>query len=224
MGKYSNTVNNKSLRKKKIPLNLLLLFGNKKIKDFIRAKFKNKNDQYLTLYISKKYAKMIILELYRRYKNYLKKDFPNIIKTKRNKSCIKLPKQNLNYVSIKKENINHKNEDYFCKNIYKGEDLREEISNINKRNCSHIPHLFEPYKFTPNICEKYDNCFIKSIDCRKNELYSPIYNKKDNLSTESSLYSSSNKNNNNKTNKIYFVTYFPNKVHKKHNLFNVYHL
>ena len=225
MGKWANTTKQNSLRKIKLPLKLLL-FWLKKIKKFIKEKNKDKDEniEYPTIYISQKYPKMSILELYGRIKNHLKKHYPNIynrIKSKRNESLIK-SSIHLNNDSNTKESLNdNKNDDDECffRNIYKGRELTEEIKNINKRNCSHIKHLFEAYKFEPNISEKYDNCFIQIIDCRK-DFHKNI--NKDNLSTESSLSSSTNKNN--KINKIRFVTHFPNNFNQNYNLFKINHL
>ena len=229
MGKLAETKKQKSLRKTKISLKLLLLLL-KKIREYIKEKNKNKDkdktDEYPTIYISKKYPKMSILELYRIIKNHIKEYFPNIynrIKSKRKEFLTKSPIFLYNDSNqVESLNDNKNGDDWFFINIYKGRELTEEIIDINERNCSHIKNLFESYKFEPNILKKYDKCFIQIVDCRKNGLDSHINNKKDNLSTESSILSSSNKNN--KINKIHFVTHFLNNKRKAYNLFKINHL
>ena len=229
MGKWAESKKQKSLRKTKISLKLLLLLL-KKIREYIKEKNKNKDkdktDEYPTIYISKKYPKMSILELYRIIKNHLKEHFPNIynrIKSKRKEFLTKSPIFLYNDSNqVESLNDNKNSDDWFFRNIYKGRELTEEIIDINERNCSHIKNLFESYKFEPYILEKYDNCLIQIIDCRKDKLDFPRNNKKDNISIQSSLSSSSNKNN--KITKIHFVTHFPNNIGKAYNLFKTNHL
>ena len=79
MIKYSIASKPDSSRKIHIPLKSLL-FWHKKIEGYINKK-KQDNDEnfeYPTIYISKKYPKMSILELSKRIKNHIRKHFPDL--------------------------------------------------------------------------------------------------------------------------------------------------
>ena len=228
MVKYSIGSKPDSSRKIHIPLKSLL-FWHKKIEGYInKVKKDNKeNFEYPTVYISKKYPKMSILELSKRIKNHIRKHFPEVynILNKKEKEDIKEPKESLTSEKnecIQKEEIiiKEKDEDIY-KNVYRGIELSNEIKNINEMNCSHMKDLFKSYKFEQNIAEKYDNNFVKIIICNKDDTYSSI-NKKDDSST-TSISSVSNLSKENKKNKIRFVTHLQNKQ-IKNKLFNVFSL
>ena len=204
MVKYSPIASNKSSRRMNIPLKLILFWYNR-IKNYIDKQNVNKNEnfEYPTLFISKKYPKMSILELYIRIRNHLKKHYPNIY-NKLNPST-KVSQANKEFIKIKEEEKKeNKNEEILYEIIFKGKELSDEIKHVNEINCSKIKHLFKSYKFDERISEKYNNCFIKIIDLSKNGLDISSTNKRDELSTTSILSSSSNDNN---KNKISFVTH-----------------
>ena len=234
MIKYSIASKPDSSRKIHIPLKSLL-FWHKKIEGYINKKKQDnvENFEYPTIYISKKYPKMSILELSKRIKNHIRKHFPdvyNILNKKEKEEKEEKPKESLNKENkenkevVKKEEIIQIEEDDdedIYKNTYRGIELSNEIKKINEMNCSHINDLFKSYKFEDKIAEKYDNSFVKIIICNKDNSDSSI-NKKDDSSTTSisSISTSSNKN---KKNKINFVTHLQNKQLKP-KLFNIYSL
>ena len=225
MVKHSTLSNPKSSGRIKIPLKHLL-FWNRKIKEYICIKRKNKeNIECQTIYISKKYPKMGILDLYRRIQNHLKKHYPNIY-NKLNRDIRESSLNNSN--KIKKDSIEiklkdakeNKDEEILFRNIYKGRELTEMIQHINELNCIKINNIFESFKFEENIALKYDNCFVKQVICDKDESEISINSRKDDLSTSSNLSSSTNESFN-KIRKIHFVTHLSNNNYRKRNFIRI---
>ena len=216
MVKYCPTISNKSSKRINIPLKLILFWYNK-IKNYINKQNINKNEnyEYPTLYISKKFPKISILELYIRINNHLKKHFPKIYNKLNQTNKVTLQKNE----SIKMEDKKDKKDEKINYEIkYKDKELSDEIKYINEKNCSNLKYLFKSYKFDKSISEKYNNCFIKIIDLSKNSLDISSTNKKEKLSNTSLLSSSLNKNN---KNKIIFVTHL-SRPSLKSKLFKTY--
>ena len=225
----------------KIPLKTII-FWYKKISSYIKSRniklFENK--ECPTIYISKKYPNMSILELYQRITHHLIKYFPNIyqkLNSNTKKCLIKLKKNPED--SIQKEKDNNKessNNIKSNKNIYvliksrKRNKLSEKIKHINEKNCEKIKNLFESHKFDNDISEKYNNCTIKEILLKNKDNHNDNNNSNDNEDDdESSSVSIDDVSpcTNNTTassysytsNKINFVTHFRN-IPKKSKYFN----
>ena len=84
----------------------LILFWYNKIKNYIliqQQKNKNNYSDYPTIYISRKYPKINILELYHRINNHLMKYFPNIY-TKLNPEVKELKNKNENNFQEERNN------------------------------------------------------------------------------------------------------------------------
>ena len=207
MVKYPAIPSISSPPKIRIPLKVII-FWYKKISSYINSKkissFENR--ECPTIYISKKYPKMSILELYERIKHHLSKYFPDIyqkLNSNPNKKCLiklkKIPKE-LNDTN-KENNIELSNNNKTKKNIYvliktgKKNKFSEKIRLKNEKNCEIIKHLFEPHKFDENILEKYNNCTIKEILLinNKNENNNEN-NEKDNDKNDDNNESSSSNN------------------------------
>ena len=235
MVKTVKTAPNKPAKKFHLPMRLIL-FWHKKLKTYIYSqKNKDKNFQFPTIYISPKYPKMNILELYQRIQNHLMKHFPNIYNklnsnNKKHKDKIESDSQkqkdvklnnsenennkNINNNSIKlvdeKYDEMSKNQELKLKNSNIDFTLSEEIKLINESNCCQIENLFKSHKFENDVSEKYDNYFVKVILLKntKNEL-SSNKNKLENSPSKSASTISSNESNKS-NNKINFVTYCKN--------------
>lgn len=186
MVKYSVLNNSQSSPRLRIPLKLII-FWYKKIKSYINTHNTNliNSKECPTLYISKKYPKMSILELYQRINNHLIKYFPKIhsqLNSNSNmKRCIvKLKKEKVNLKEKEKKENNEKdvkisnNEEsnktpYILINLGKKNENMEKIKSLNEKNCEKIKHLFESHKFDEKIYEKYNNCSVKEILIDDNE-------------------------------------------------------
>ena len=157
-----------------MPLKSLFLWY-KKFKEYVTLlkNNKKKNIEYPTIYVSKKYPKMDILELYKIIKKRLIRNFPYIykkFKIKNKETLIQVNKNNIKECSTKKNDIKEKENRIILNNININKtNLLEDIKIINEMNCSYIKHLFESHKFSENI-EKYDNCFVKSINIIKKKV------------------------------------------------------
>lgn len=235
MVKMIKTAPNKPAKKFHLPMRLIL-FWHKKLKAYIYTqKSKDKNFQFPSIYISPKYPKMNILELYQRIQNHLMKHFPNIynklnsnnkmLKDKNERDSQKKKdfginnsenenNKNINNNSIKladeKYDEINENQELKLKNSNNDFILSEEIKLINESNCCQIQDLFKSHKFTDDVSEKYDNYFVKVILLKnpKNEI-SSSKNKPENSPSKSASTISSNENNKS-NNKINFVTYSKN--------------
>ena len=217
--------------KLRIPLKLLI-FWYKKISSYLTSQKFNqvKNKECPTIYISKKYPKMTILELYQRIEHHLMKYFPDIYHkiNSETKNCLIKLKKNPLESNIKETIIKHdkesKNEEVNKKafvliNLKKKNRPSQKILLSNEKNCSKIKHLFECHKFNDDIYEKYNNCYIKEILLKDNnnddeDSTSSILD--DVTPCNSTLSTSSNINFNNKIN---FVTHFRN-IPRKSQYFN----
>lgn len=213
----------------RIPLKLLI-FWYKKIASYLNSQKSNqiKNKECPTIYISKRYPKMTILELYQRIEHHLMKYFPDIyhkINTDTKNCLIKLKKNPLE--SNVKEKIINRDKELNNKKanqkafvlIKKNNKPSQKILLSNEKNCSKIKHLFESHKFNDDICEKYNNCYIKEILIKDNN------NNDDDDSTSSILDDVTPCNSTSSTssvsfnNKINFVTHFRN-IPRKSKYFN----
>ena len=152
----------------------------------------------LTIFISKKYPRIGFLELYKIIKKRLiKRNFSFLY----NSSILKNK-----YITPINTN---KNEIFIGYNRSKRE-LSKLIKTFNEINLSHQKHYFES-KFNQNS-NKYENCFIKNIDCNKknsNKLNSSKIskmNKKEFSSSSLKLSISSYGINKNINNKIRFFS------------------
>ena len=226
MVKYPVTQSNSSSPKIRIPLKVII-FWYKKISSYINSKNISsiENRECPTLYISKKYPKMSILELYERISHHLSKYFPDIynkLNANTNKKClIKLKKIGKEINEKNKEtNTKPKNDNKTKKKLYvlitgKKNKSSEKIRHINEKNCKNIKHLFEPHKFDEDIIEKYNNCTIKEILLKDDKKESADDNDKDNESSSSNIdnvspckSTSSNSSSSLNFNKINFLTHF----------------
>lgn len=174
MVKYSKVSNKIFTIKLKMPLKTLLLW-HKKCKEYIKLlkSNKNKNIEYPTIYISKKYQKMDCLELCKIIKGGLKKYITYIfqnINAVNKESLIHLNKQTIKEYPNKALDIKEKEQkqEIILKNINIS-NLSEDIKIVNELNCSHMKHLFESHIFSENS-EKYDNCFVKQISINKKKI------------------------------------------------------
>ena len=235
MVKYSVIPSNSSSPKIRIPLKIII-FWYKKISSYINSKNISsiENRECPTLFISKKYPKMSILELYERISHHLSKYFPNIynkINANTNKKCIiklkKIPvERNENN---KEKNEESSNNNLKNKNIYvliksRKNKISEKIRLRNEKNCQNIKHLFEPHKFDEEILEKYNNCTIKEILLMKDKKEDDDAN--DSESSSSSIdnvlpckSTSSTSSSSLNFNKINFLTHFQ-KTPKKSKYFS----
>ena len=212
----------------RIPLKLLI-FWYKKIASYLNSQKFNqiKNKECPTIYISKRYPKMTILELYQRIEHHLMKYYPDIyhkINTEAKNCLIKLKKNPLesNIKDNMKQDKESKNTEVKQKAfvlIKKKNKPSQKILLSNEKNCSKIKHLFESHNFNDDICEKYNNCYIKEILLKDN-------NNDDDDSTSSILddvtpcnSTSSTSTNINCNNKINFMTHFRN-LPRKSKYFN----
>ena len=228
MVKYPVTQSNSSSPKIRIPLKVII-FWYKKISSYINSKNISsiENKECPTLYISKKYPRMSILELYERISHHLSKYFPNIynkLNANTNKKClIKLKKIRKEINGKNKEtSTKPKNDNKTKKNLYvlisgKKNKSSEKIRHINEKNCKNIKHLFESHKFDEDILEKYNNCTIKEILLTddKKESIDDNGNDNDNESSSSNIdnispckSTSSNSSSSLNFNKINFLTHF----------------
>ena len=167
----NNNINNS--KRIKIPIRLLI-FWYKKIKAFINTQNLNliKNKECPTIYISKKYPKMSILELYQRINNHLNKYYPNIyqklnsniekclIKATQKTDRKKSPEKS-NNVEPKKEE--KKKELYILIKIEEKNTYLEEKIKSNEKSCKKIEHLFKQYEFEEEIYEKYNDHYVDYI-------------------------------------------------------------
>ena len=235
MVKYSAMPGITSPHKIRIPPKLLL-FWYKKISSYLSSQKSNpiKDRECPTIYISKRYPKMTILELYQRIEHHLMKYFPNIyhkINSKTKKCLIKIKKNpldsNLNENIIKNDNESNNEESnkkpLVLINSRKRNKYTENILLSNEKNCSKIKHLFESHKFDDDIYEKYDKCYIKEIlikdpnnNNNDNDDDSNSSNLDDITPFTSTSYSSSNITINNKVN---FLTHL-RKIPRKSKYFN----
>ena len=185
MVKCSTDSNSALSPRLKIPLKTII-FWYKKISSYIKSRniklFENK--ECPTIYISKKYPNMSILELYQRISHHLSKYFPNIyqkLNSNSKKCLIKLKKNPEESNPKEKENkenennIESSNNTKSNKNMYvliklrKRNKITEKIKQKNEKNCEKIKYHFESHKFENDISEKYNNCKIKEIVLKNND-------------------------------------------------------
>ena len=178
MVKYSILQTTSSSRRIKIPIKIII-FWYKKIKSYINTQNINliNSKECPTIYISKKYPRMSILELYQRINNHLLKYYPKVYQklNSNTKRClIKLKKHT---VKLKeKENIEKTDKTVIIQNsveskktpcilisLGKKNKHSEKIKSLNEKNCQNIKHLFRQHKFEDDIYEKYNNCYVKEI-------------------------------------------------------------
>ena len=167
----NNNINNS--RKIRIPIRLLL-FWYKKIKAFINTQNLNliKNKECPTIYVSKKYPKMSILELYQRINNHLNKYYPNIyhkLNSNNEKSLLKPPKNNVQKENPEKSNDLEPQKEEKKKELYvlikieeKNTYLEEKIKS-NEKSCKKIEHLLKQYEFGEEIYEKFNEHYVDCI-------------------------------------------------------------
>ena len=167
----NNNINNS--RKTRIPIRLLL-FWYKKIKAFINTQNLNliKDRECPTIYVSKKYPKMSILELYQRINNHLNKYFPNIyhkLNSDTENYLIKPPENNEQKESQEKSNAvepkkeEKKKELYILIKIEEKNIYLEEKMKSNEKSCKKIEHLLKQYEFGEEIYEKYNDHYVDCI-------------------------------------------------------------
>ena len=228
MVKYSIVPGNHSSSKFRISLRSLIFYYTK-ISEYINTRNFNlsKNKECPTIYISKKYPKMSIIELYQRIDHHLNKYFPSIyekLNTNKKKCIVKLKKEPID--SNKKEkikesskNIIPKKNAYVLISLGKKNKYSEKIKKSNEKNCEKIKHLFQPHTFNNDIYEKYNNCSIKEIllENKNNDDESSSSDIDDVSSCKSISTSSTSTIISN--NKINFVTHFKN-IPRKSKYFN----
>ena len=182
MSKRSKALNDKSKVFSKIPIRIIL-FWYKAIRNYI-IKLKNENKdneeniEFPTINFGRT-KKMNILELYIKIRNHIKKHSPlihNKIKASNKETINKGDKATEKTEPIKNEsedkNKNEKNfsntfkvKKFIFGDIYRDEDLSDEIKTINEINCINIIHLFKSYKFDEETAKNFDNYFVKMIVC-----------------------------------------------------------
>ena len=219
-----------------------IIFWYKKISSYIKSRnFRQlENRECPTIYISKKYPNMSILELHQRISHHLSKYFPNIyqkLNSNTKKCLIKLNKNPEKTNQKENENNNESSKNTKSnKNIYiliklrKKNKLSEKIKLKNEKNCSKIKNLFESHKFENDISDKYNNCTIKEILLKNTDNINGNNNKdnNDNNNEESSISiddvtpcssHSTSSTYSFTSNKINFLTHFRN-IPKKSKYFN----
>lgn len=229
--KAKNYIND--TRRIKIPIRLIL-FWRKKIKSYINSHILKiiKNKEYPTIYISKEFPKMSILELYERINNHLNKYFP-IIYQKLNsntKSCEmnikKEPSGKTDISPPKKET--KKNEIVLLKESKK-DKYSKDIMSSNKKSRQKIKHHFNNDKLdNGNYNQSYrNNIFIEinhgnnNENKNVNELDTNSTNSNSNSIKDLSPSKSSTTSSSSifKKNKFNFVTHYEN-VERKSKYFN----
>ena len=192
MVKYITSISISPPHKFKIPIKVII-FWYKKISSYINSRKLSliENKECPTIYISKRYPKMSIIELYERISHHLSKYFPSLyhkLNSNKKNCLIKIKKvQNDSNLKTKEEKYKlsnneikpNKNFYVLIKNTEKNEHT-EKIKRLNEKKCEKLKHLFEPHKFENDILEKYNNCTIKEILLRNND------NENDNESSSSS--------------------------------------
>ena len=167
----NNSINNS--RRIKIPIRLLI-FWYKKIKAFISTQNLNliKSKECPTVYISKKYPKMSILELYQRINNYLSKYYPSIyhkLNSNTEKKCLIKPQKNEPKETQEKSNTvdpmkeGRKKELYVLIKIEEKNDYLEEKILSNEKSCKKIEHLLKQYEFGEEIYKKYNDHYVDCV-------------------------------------------------------------
>ena len=214
-----------STSKYKIPLKLLIFYY-KRISSYIRTRNLNlfTNKEFPTIYISKKYPNMSILELHQRISHHLIKYYPSIYEklNSNSKKCIvKLKKEPIGtieneIINESSKNIIYNKNAYVLINLGIKNKLSEKIKLSNEKNCEKIKHLFQPHIFNDDICEKYNNCSVKEILLEENNNNIDDESSSNDLDNVSpcktiSTYSSSIIIPNNKIN---FLTHFKNAPRK----------
>lgn len=146
-----------------------MFFYYKKLKEFLHKNNISENNSLSskTIYVSKKYPKMDILELYLKLKKYLIKHFQEI------KDIISSTK-----IKKEKEEQEKKNDDDKRGYIYNNQisDIYERVKTINESNLSHRDDYFKTYILNEQNYEKYNNHFVKSINIRKKTNFIRIKN------------------------------------------------
>ena len=244
MVKYSVLSNTPYTPRIRIPLKLII-FWYKKIKSYINTQNMNliNSKECPTLYISKKYPRMSILELYQRINNHLIKYFPKIyhkLNSNKKRCLVKLKKETINNKEIEKKENNEKNVNvpnneesnktpYILISLGKKKYNNEKIKLLNEKSCEKVKHLFEPHKFNDEVYENYNNCYVKEIlldDNKNNDNDNNNENENENETSslsiedvspiESTSFSSSTGFN---SNRINYLTHFKN-IPRKSKYFN----
>ena len=238
MVKFLESQTNPSSRRLNLPIKLIIYLY-KRLSVYIKSKNFDTLDkeQCPNIFVSNKYPRMSILELYQRINHHLIKYFPDIHQklNSNNKKYIIKQKGNSNDNNKKSEkNINNIN-DFEKSNIIKEEKtsdiiidikndntLSEDIKLLNEQNCQGLNHLFKPHKFDDEICNKYNNCFVKEVLIKNDDnnimnLNHLEINNNSNISPSKSTSSISSKYHKNKVN---YLTYSKNFVIKKSKYFN----
>jgi len=160
--KAKNYIND--TRRIKIPIRLIL-FWRKKIKSYINSHILKiiKNKEYPTIYISKEYPKMSILELYERINNHLNKYFPIIYQklnsnTKNGLMNIKKdPQGEIDISPPKKETKKNK---LALIQESKKDKYSKEIMSSNKKSQQKIKQHLNNDKLSNG---KYNQCYRNNI-------------------------------------------------------------
>lgn len=105
----------------------------------------------------KKYLLNLILYMYKKIKS---RKIETLLSTKKtnkkeysiNKKEVKQVKEKENKITLNKVNITN---------------LSNNIKKVNEKNFPHIKQFFNSYTFSDKIIEKYDNHFVKLINCNK---------------------------------------------------------
>lgn len=223
-----------SYRRFNLPLKLII-FWYKRLSIFINSKkFENiRKEEYPKIFISHKYPQMSILELYQRINHHLFKYFPDIFRKlnsnnkeyiiKQNKHSYddKESENNKNIINDfeKPKNLTDEKTSDIIIDLKNHNELSKDIKLLNEKNCNKINHLFKPHKFTNEICEKYNNCFVKEVLIKKeeNNIININEDNNKNISPSKSTSTISSKSHGKKIN---YLTYSKNFIIKKSKYFN----